>query len=308
MTRDADAEALVAGMRRAGVPALHELGLDGARQYLSAAASAGRPGPELEHVSDHDIPVGERVTRARVYRPTSATPLPTVVYAHGGGFVLGTLAASDAFCRRLADAARCLVISVDYSLAPESPFPAAIDDVVAALHWAAANAARWNGDPGRLVALGDSAGGGLVTVAVRKTLGSGPTVTRQILAYPGVDLTGLTAGTDPHPYGTELPLTDPDRAWFRGLYVTEESMASDPDAAPLLGDVTGMPPTTVLLGGCDPLSDEGLAYAQHLWRAGVSVDLHFYAGQIHGFLTLDDAILPRASEALGVVSIAIANS
>jgi acetyl esterase len=200
-------------------------------------------------------------------------------------------------------AADCTLVSVDYRLAPEHPFPAAVEDAVAAIEWAAARPAAWGGDRTRLVVLGDSAGGNLATVAVRRLVAVGrDVVARQILAYPGTkaDRNPTSGGA-----GDEWPLTDADRAWYLDQYAPDEIMRADPDVAPLLADVSGMPPTTLLLGGYDPIVHEGLAYAEHLCAAGVSVDLHLYFGQIHGFLTLDESILARSAEALGLVANAI---
>lgn len=219
--------------------------------------------------------------------------------------MVGSVKASDAFCRRLATAAECVVVSVDYPLAPEHPFPAAIESAVRAVEWAAEQAGSWGADAARLVVLGDSAGGNIATVAVGRLRGAGQDlVRRQILAYPGVT---ANRGASEGPFGTEWPLTDADRVWFIDQYADERTRL-DPDVAPLLSDVRAMPRTTILLGGCDPLLSEGLAYAEHLWSAGVSVDLHLYAGQIHGFLTLDESILPSSREALGLVVNAIRNT
>lgn len=305
-TRDADAEQLVARMRDSGGPALRGRGAGGARRYLEERAAASPAGPELDLVRDASTG-GPHAVPVRVYRARPTSDLPVVVYFHGGGWAIGSVAASDAFCRRLARAADCLVVSVGYPLAPEHPFPAAVDSAVGAVVWAAAHASAWGGAPERLVVLGDSAGGNIATVAVRRLLGArrAPEVRRQILAYP------VTAGRRPSMgghFGHEWPLTDDDLAWFAEQYAPDPAARSDPDLAPLLADVSGMPPATLLLGGCDPLLAEGLAYADRLWRAGVSVDLHVYSGQIHGFLTLDETALPRGAEALGLVANAVRNS
>lgn len=305
MVRDPDAEALVAQVRSLGQPAMWQRGTEGARAYLEERAATGPPGPPVESVEDRSIPADDRSIPVRVYRPASSVALPVVVYFHGGGWVVGSIAASDAFCRRLVDAVPCVLVSVAYRLAPEHPFPAAAEDAVAAVEWAWRQAGSLDADAGRLVVLGDSAGGNLATVAVRRLLESGmDIVARQILAYPGVS---PERGAQESPHGSEWPLTDADRQWFFDQYVPDASRRSDPDVAPLLGGVSGMPPTTLLLGGCDPILDEGLAYAEKLWAAGVSVDLHLYAGQIHGFLTFDETILPRSREALGVVANAVRN-
>ncbi|CAO5192294.1 Acetyl esterase [Frankia sp. AiPs1] len=303
VVRDPDAEALVSRILTLGQPSLVELGVEGARAYLEERARQAGPGPEVACARDEAVPAPGRSIAVRVYQPDAAQDLPVVVYLHGGGWVIGSVAASDAFCRRLTHAARCVVVSVEYRLAPEHPFPAAVEDAQEAVRWAARHAPRWGGGADRLIVLGDSAGANIGTVAVRRLVAAGsPLVARQILAYPGTQ-----AGREPSagPYGQQWPLTDAERNWFFDQYVPDEATRSHPDVAPLLATLTGLPPTTLLLGGCDPLVAEGLAYAERLWTAGVSVDLHVFAGQIHGFLTLDPAVLPRAEEALGLVANAI---
>jgi acetyl esterase len=297
---------LVAQVSALGQQSLSERGVAAARAYLEERAAAGHPGPEVRSIEDENIFAHGRTLPVRVYRPDAITLSPVVVYLHGGGWVVGSVDASDAFCRRLVDAAGCVLVSVDYRLAPEDPFPAAVEDAVVAVTWAAQRAAGWNADTARLVVLGDSAGGNLATVAVRRVVDEGRIpICRQILAYPvtKADREPSTGG-----YGSQWPLTDGELSWFLDQYVTDDALRSDPDVAPLLADVTSMPPTTLLLGGCDPLFEEGMAYAERLWTAGVPVDLHVYAGQIHGFLTFDESILPRSREALGLVANAIRNS
>ncbi len=304
--RDRDAEALVTQVTATGQPSLRERGVAGARTYLEERAAAAPPGPEMAFVHDDIVPTGQGSVAVRVYRAGPTTGAPVIVYFHGGGWVIGSIAASDAFCRRLAHAAACVVVSVDYPLAPEHPFPAAADCAVVAIEWAAGRAEAWGGDPARLIAMGDSAGGNLATVAVRRLVAAGKeVVARQILAYPGVTADRPVSGTR---FGGEWPLTDGDRLWFVDQYVPNHATRGNPDVAPLLADVSGMPPTTLLLGGCDPLVEEGLAYAARLWREGVSVDLHLFSGQFHGFLTLDETVLPHAREGLGLVANAITHT
>jgi acetyl esterase len=276
-----------------------ERGAAGGRAYLEERAAAAPPGPPVAVVEDDTLPTGIAVRHYHAASPDR----PVVVYLHGGGWVVGSVAASDAFCRRLVREGECTLVSVDYRLAPEHPFPAGVEDAVTAIEWTAERAASWGADRGRLVVLGDSAGANLATVAIRRLLAAGhDIVARQILAYPGVsaDRNPTSDGL-----GAEWPLTDADRAWYLDQYVPDDEMRTDPDVAPLLADVSGMPPTTLLLGGCDPIVHEGLAYAEHLCAAGVSVDLHLYFGQIHGFLTFDESILSRSTEALGLVANAI---
>ena len=300
--RDPDAEKLVAQMTAAGQPPLSQLGVEGARAYLEEKAAAV-VGPEMDLCVDEMIPMEGSEVPARIYGATRFAAQPVVVYLHGGGWVIGSVAASDPFCRRLAQAADCVVVSVDYPLAPEHPFPAAVLSAIAAIKWASDSAKEWSGDPERLVVLGDSAGGNLAVVAVRHILEQDACpVARQILAYPG---TSADRNGDSSPFGDEWPLASSDRAWYIEKYLPNGLPYNDPDVAPLLADASGMPPTTLLLGGCDPLAGEGLLYASHLWDAGVSVDLHMFSGQIHGFLTFDENVLPRSREALGVVANAI---
>ena len=300
--RDPDAEKLVAQITATGQPPLWQLGVEGARAYLEEKAAAVA-GPEMDLCVNEMIPIEGSEVLARIYRAGPSAAQPVVVYFHGGGWVVGSVAASDPFCRNLAQAVGCVVVSVDYPLAPEHPYPAAVLSAIAAIEWASDRAKVWGGDPERLVVLGDSAGGNLAAVAVRHIMEEDACpVARQILAYPGVaaDRDGANS-----PFGDEWPLASSDRAWYSEKYFPYGKPDNDPDVAPLLADASGMPPTTLLLGGCDPLVREGLLYASHLWDAGVSVDLHLYAGQIHGFLTFDEKVLPRSREALGVVANAI---
>ncbi len=287
----------------AAPPTLRERGVEGARHYLLENSANGPVGPEVASVEniviDAPVPIG-----ARVYRPTSPGALPTVIYFHGGGWVIGGLDTSDEFCRRLANEAPCVVVSVDYRLAPECPWPAAVDDAVAAIRWGADHAQHHGGDPTRLVVLGDSAGGNVATVAVRRLRDAHSDVVRhQVLAYPSI---GTTQDHPSHTsHGNAWPLTNSDLAWFVEMYVPTPDDRLDPDVCPLLADVAHMPPTTMVLAGCDPLFDEGLAYTNHLIRAGVPTSLHVFAGQIHGFVTFPENRLPGSRAALGVVANAI---
>lgn len=304
VVRDADAELLVSRIRQSGQPSLAAMGVDKARAYLEERGAVFT-GPDVDLLEDHEADAGDHRVPVRVYGLVSEVPVPLVVYFHGGGYVVGSVRSSDAFCRRLVHAVPCVLVSVDYRLAPEHPFPAALDDAVAAIRWARERAGAWGADAERLVAFGDSAGATIATVATRRLYAAGaPVVARQILAYPG------TSPAQDAPSGSaedSWPLTDEERAWFIEQYVPDPAQRGHPDVAPLLADVTGLPPTTLLIGGCDPVGPDGIAYAQRLWSQGVSVDLHLYAGQIHGFLTFDESVLPRSREALGIVANAIGN-
>jgi acetyl esterase len=208
------------------------------------------------------------------------------VYYHGGGWVLGDLDTHDVVCRALADGGRCVVIAVDYRLAPEHVFPAAVDDAAAAFAWVAQQAAALGIDPARIAVGGDSAGANLAAVLCLMVRdGAHPMPAAQILVYPVTDLTGshesyrrVTSG---------VPLTAELMYWFRDLYLPAEADQLDWRASPLrVGHLRGLPPAFVLTAGQDPLCDEGVAYARTLDRDGVQVAHLHLPNQVHGFLTM----------------------
>lgn len=225
-----------------------------------------------------DIPV-------RIYRPGGDGPHPVVVYLHGGGFVIGGIDTHDGLCQQLSVETPAIVVSVDYRLAPESRFPAAVDDAVAATAWVAAHAAELGGDPARVAVAGDSAGGNLAAVTARKARDNGgPAIAFQLLVYPVTDLAGS------HPSQTEnaegYMLTAEMMEWFKHHYLGGAD-AADPDASPLLADdLAGLPPALVITAEYDPLRDEGEAYAARLAAAGVEARASRHAGMIHGFVSM----------------------
>lgn len=268
------------------------------RAHLDAFdARAGRPLPAVE-IGALRARLPGRELRVRTYRPAGVRDqLPALVYLHGGGFTIGSPEACDSLCAQIAVGARCLVFSVDYRLAPEHPFPAALDDAVDAFRWIATEARSLGADPGRLLLGGDSAGGNLTAVACRLLADSGgPSPSGQVLIYPATDFRCATPsfGT----FGEGFFLTADHVRWFRDQYLPDAAAHTDPRVSPLLaGDLTGLPPAIVVLAGLDPLHDEGLAYAIALRSAGVGVDLVDHAGLIHGFVNLD-GILPAAATAV----------
>ncbi|MCU1590275.1 MAG: lip [Frankiales bacterium] len=229
-------------------------------------------------------PAGE--LRIRTYRPDTDGPVPTVLYFHGGGFVIGDLDTQDDHARLICRDVEAVVVSVDYRLAPEHPFPAGFEDCLAATRWAAEHISELGGDADRIAVSGDSAGGNLAAaVALTTTREGGPRLAAQLLLYPGVDFREDDAL---HPSrienGEGLFLTAEDMRWFRSHYLQGEADSSDPRASVLLApDLTGLPPAVVGTGEYDPLRDEGEAYAKALESAGVKVVLRRYDGLIHGF-------------------------
>lgn len=242
------------------------------------------PGP------DGDIPV-------RIYWPEASGPLPILVYYHGGGWVIGDLDGSDPVCRAVTNLAECIVVSVDYRLAPEHKFPAAAEDAFACAQWVAENAASLGGDPDRIAVGGDSAGGNLAAVvALMARDQSGPKLVYQLLVYPVTDYDFGTASYAENAEGYLLT-TDMMR-WFWGHYLRDESDGRSHLASPLAADdLAGLPPAFVMTAEFDPLRDEGEAYAKRLEEAGVPVECIRYDGLIHGFYGMFAAI-DRAREAL----------
>jgi len=268
-----------------GKRALSELGPAGARAEMgrNARIYAVSP-PAMAAIEPCVIPGPAGPMPARLYvPPVGAAPRALVVYYHGGGWVVGDLETHDATCRHLAHATGAAVLAVDYRLAPEHRFPAAVDDAVAAFAWAVGDAASLGADSARVGVAGDSAGGNLAAVVAQQTTrAGGPRPAAQLLIYPVTDL------STKHPsyrlFSDGFFLTEADMDWYRGNYLPDEAAARDPRASPLLApDVAGLPPAIVLTAGFDVLRDEGEAYARRLRDAGVSVELRRTAGQIHGF-------------------------
>lgn len=283
------AQLLLDGKAAAGAPPMWELTPEQARDIVTANAEIIGAGPAVESVRDILIPGQAGGIPARVYSPASDAP-GVVVYYHGGGWVVGSVDSWDASCRALAVASGCDLVSVDYRLAPEHVFPAAVDDAYDALAWAAGSLA--DGRP--LVVAGDSAGGNLAAVAALRARDSGgPPLVLQVLVYPVTDSDMNRASY--HDYdGTEFIVNRRDMAWYWDHYAPDPSARANPYASPLrAADLSGLPPAYFVTAEHDPLRDEGFAYADRLRAAGVPVEHRHYGSQIHGFFTfvnvLDDA-------------------
>jgi len=263
---------------------------------LDAAGAAALPPCPTE---DRTIDGPGGALRLRLYHPAGAGPgAPLVVFFHGGGFVIGDLDTHDGTCRILATRTGAVVVSVDYRLAPEHRFPAALDDGVAALTWAATAASTFGADPARLAVAGDSAGGNLAAAAAQRARDAGaPALAAQALVYPVVDFT--TARPSVADNGEGYLLTADAMAWFAEQYLGD-APRDDPGASPLLGRLTGLPPAVVATAEFDPLRDEGRAYAAALSGAGVAVDHLEFPGLVHGFLGLG-ALSPASAAATDAV-------
>jgi acetyl esterase len=290
---DADVQLLLRLLSLAGNRPLGASNPAAARAEMRRVTELSPPPAGRETVRPVAIPGPAGEIPARLYRPPVSTPPPLVVWYHGGGWVVGDLDTHDGACRFLCGATGAAVLSVDYRLAPEHRFPAAVVDALAAFRWASANAASLGADPARVAVAGDSAGGNLAAVVSRLAVREGgPRPVAQMLVYPVTDV------STKHPsyrfFSEGFLLSEADMDWFKGHYLPSTEAARDPRVSPLLADdLEGLPPAVVLTAGFDPLRDEGEAYARRLERAGVRVHLRRAEGQIHGFFSLA-TMLPTA--------------
>ncbi len=269
----------------AGGPTFETLPVPEGRAQISSEAWVFGDELPVESVRDLELEARGGPIPARLYRPAGlADPSALLVYFHGGGWVLGGLDASDSACRFLAQHAELAVLSVDYRLAPEHPFPAGVEDAVDAFHAAVAAAGSWGVDPAAIGVGGESAGGNLAAVVAQLThADDGPEPAFQLLFFPVTDLSSK------HPSYTLFSegyfLTEAQMDWYQSHYLPDPALATDPRVSPLLAeDLSGLCPAYVAVAGFDPLRDEGEAYARRLREAGVRVSLQRHRGLIHGIV------------------------
>jgi acetyl esterase len=267
------------------------------RELAKAMPGADAVPEAIGHVENRTLPGAAGEIGARIYRPEDEAPLPVLVYFHGGGWVICDLDTHDATCRALANAAGCVVVSVDYRLAPEAKFPAAAEDCYAATCWVQENAASIGADPTRVAVAGDSAGGNLAAVvALMARERSGPALVHQLLIYPVIDHDFDTPSYRDNADG--YLLSRDMMKWFWGHYLERERQGDEPFASPLRAtSLAGLPPATVITAEYDPLRDEGEAYARRLDAEGVRTKLSRYDGMIHGFFAMTD-VVDRARDAI----------
>ena len=252
--------------------------LERRQQFAVAAQPIARVEDRTVPGPDGDIPI-------RVYRPDAEGPLPILVWYHGGGWVIGSIETHDNTCRALANLTPCIVVSVEYRLAPEARFPAGPEDCYAATRWVAEHGAELGGDPSRLAVGGDSAGGNLAAaIALMARDRGGPSIAFQLLVYPVTDADFETGSYREMAEG--YGLTRDTMMYFWELYLADPAGAANPLASVLRADLAGLPPALVITAEYDPLRDEGDAYAAKLQAAGVQVEHVSYPGQIHGFFAV----------------------
>ena len=253
------------------------------------------PGPAVDIAEQRNaqIKTDGREIAARLYHPAPDTNLPITIFFHSGGWVHGTLDMFDRLCATLATQSECAVLSVDYRLAPENPFPAAWDDAKAALHWVKDNHGTLSVDANRIALAGDSSGGNLAAAIAQDAAGDSALV-HQLLFYPALD---GRCGTDSFNAGHAGFLSAEQMRWYWDQYA-EAEMRNEPRVSPVLGSIAdNLAPATIITAGNDPLHDEGVDYADALKAAGVTVSLIDYPGAIHGFASLL-GLVPLADEAV----------
>jgi len=283
---DPQVEAMRAQREADNVPQLYTQTLAEARAAdLASIQAAGGSLEPVHHVED--VVMGETGLPLRIYRPEGEGPLPTLVYFFGGGWTLGSIDTADGICRQLANAVPCQVITVGYRLAPENPFPAAVNDCHQATQWIAAHAAELQ--VGRIAVGGDSAGGNLAAATTLLARESGPELAAQLLVYPntlyGSDTASMRAGDDPFLFNKTSV------GWYWDHYLTSAEDGQNPLASPLLAEShADLPPALVITAEFDPLRDEGEFYAEKLYAAGVPTQLSRYDGMVHGFFAMSGVL------------------
>jgi acetyl esterase len=278
-------KAFLDGLAAMGGSPLHELTPAEARARTLPPDLAG-PEQPVHRLENRQVPGRSGPIAVRVYTPLEQPALPALIYLHGGGFVLGNLDMADRQCRELANLSGCVVISVDYRLAPEHRFPAAADDAFDVARYVGERPHEFGVDPQRIAIGGESAGANLATVTALRARDAGsPRLAFQLLVYPVVDLTDDSPSM--REFGDGHFLTRDALEYFARHYVAEPRDRTHPHVSPLLAnDLSGLPPAWVMTAECDPLRDQGEAYAARLERSGVSVVLKRYEGMIHPFFSL----------------------
>ncbi|WOC12552.1 Acetyl esterase [Gordonia sp. MP11Mi] len=286
--------------------ALMNGGVDQSRVLLDEASTAlAESYPPFAIEEDLTIGSSNGPIPATRYRVDEKGARGLIVLFHGGGFVVGSRASHDSLARALAVGSGADVLSVDYRMAPEHVFPAAVDDSVAAFRFAVEQAADWGLDPRKIVVAGDSAGGNLSAVVAQQVRDDAVVPCLQLLIYPAIDLS--TKRPSVREFGEGLFLTEADMDFFTETYLPSPGMLDDPRATPLKGELAGLAPAHIVVAGFDPLRDEGLEYAAALERAGVEVTLERAGGMIHGFANMG-LISPTARAVVGRMADAAARA
>jgi acetyl esterase len=299
MPLDPRAKDLIEMLAMSGFDALETMPVEAGRALTAGfGAMAGEP-PEVVEVRPMSIDAATGGVEARLYRPASDEPLPVLVWLHGGGWVFGSVDIDDVFCRTVANDVGAAVVSVDYRLAPEHPYPAPSDDALAATTWVQRNAAEIGGDPARVAIGGESAGGNLAATTILRLRDAGaPPLCLQVLVCAALDSSMGSASYEEHANGKFL--TRSLMAWAWDQYARDH--LASPYVSPMHAeDLTGVAPALILTAECDPLRDDGGLYHQRLLEVGVPSERHDYEGMIHGFFGMATQF-PQAHEAVATVA------
>ncbi len=322
---DPQAHALLKLMIDNGVAPVQTLGVTQARETYNARKSFTQPdAPKVAQVMDHQVAsqlskahgvVSQETIAVREYWPThvreqmdAEARLGALIYMHGGGWTIGNIETHDVLCRSLCEQSSCVVFSVDYAMGPEYPFPAAYFDVLDVYAWLQERIARsaLKLDPRRVALGGDSAGGNLAAAACLGLKGQGIEPCYQLLIYPATNM--LCDAPSHRKFGKGYMLTSEAIEWFRGNYVQDATLYTDWRASPLLAPShADLPPALVLIAGFDPLSDEGLMYADALSSCGVKTQVINFERQIHGFITMG-RLIDEANTAVSVCALALSHA
>jgi acetyl esterase len=293
---DPDAQEVADALRQTLPAPIHTLGVAKARELLDTPPGQA-PLTPVHDANDVTVAYEGHATTVRVYRPSAAIGLPALVYIHGGGWSIGGLPGVDELCRTLAVTASCVVVSVDYRLAPEHPFPAGLNDCVAAFNWTACNATDLGADPGRIAIGGDSAGANLSVAVCLQALRTGdPLPCFQLLAYPPTDFESQRPSWTEH---AEAPLLTAAAArWFMSMYLADERDRQNPLVSPEKAlSLAGIPPAHIITAEVDVLRDDAEAFAERLRAEGVAATATRYPGVFHGFLT-EVGVYARTAQAI----------
>jgi acetyl esterase len=263
--------------------------------YLAMRGSLSPPAPEVYNVIDIKIPVEGGNIKARYYRGINNPHnniLPITIFFHGGGWVIGDLETHDVVCRQLSNEGNFDVIAIDYRMGPEYRFPTAINDSIASITWVKNNTSNLPIDINKIAVCGDSAGGNIATVCcINSKINLGTPISFQVLIYPSTHMGAHYKSKEEY---DGYILSKPLMSWFEDKYIDKDQL-NDWRAAPILfNDLTKLPPSLILVAGCDPLKDEGIAYGEKLKKAGNNVETKVFDGQIHGFLTMGARIKDTA--------------
>lgn len=300
MSLDPQAEKILKLIAKLNIPPLPTLEAAIAREITAKYRGKPRRWQLVPKVKNLTIPTPAYDIHIRIYTPKGNAPMPALVYFHGGGWVLGDLDAADSICFSLSSLAECVVVSVDYRLAPEHKFPAALEDAYTTLKWVVANAIELHIDPARVGVAGDSAGGNIAAAVALLARDKGePKLAYQLLIYPVIQ---NNFNTESYlKYASGFGLTRDEMIWFWQHYLVDETDAQNPYASPILAeDLSNLPPTLIITALCDVLRDEGLAYAAKLKDAGVSVQLWQGEGMIHSFVSIPQ--LDKGKEAIAYIT------